>query len=57
MRVLADVAPQVAVRVSLVARVGLPIRAEMVRIWIIADVIPVEDLHAPGENDEKQPRP
>ncbi|MFS8066822.1 MAG: hypothetical protein ACMG6S_10660 [Byssovorax sp.] len=56
MNELADVAPQVVVHVSSVARVGLAIRAEVRRVWIIAK-IPVEVLHAaPGENDEKQPR-
>jgi hypothetical protein len=58
MDVLADVAPQVATHVLLVARVELPIRAAVLRVWIIADVIPVEVSHAaPGEKDEKQPRP
>jgi hypothetical protein len=58
MHVLADVAPRIAAHVSVVARVGLPIRAEVVRVCILAGIIPVEVLRvAPGERDEKQPRP
>jgi hypothetical protein len=57
-RELADVAPQIAAHVSLVARVRLPIRAEVLRVCILAGIMPVEVLLvAPGENDEKQPRP
>ena len=58
MRELSDVASQIAVHVLLVARVELPIRAAVLRVWIIADVIPGEVLHAaPDEKDEKQPSP
>jgi C4-dicarboxylate transporter len=58
MHELADVALQIAaVRVSVVARVGLPIRAEVIRVCVLAGIFPVEVFHAPGEKDEKQPHP
>jgi hypothetical protein len=62
-RVLAAVSAAVsaavgaAVCVSPVARVGLPIRAEMLGVWILAGITPGEVFHAPGEKDEKQPHP
>jgi len=58
-RELADFAPQITAHISLVARVGLPIRAEVLRVCIFAGILPVEIVHtASGEKkDEKQPRP